>query len=160
MFLWLSLYIIKEWEECFSAKRTSQIFPWEAKAGGRAEWPCGKCSALRGSSHCVAMADAACCDGRCSVLRWPMHRSASSAPGCRHVARSVAGMSLQSCSKPLLTICKQNRDAPPGASLFILYSRPVPWRLASGRLAWLLCVSASLAGAGCGRFTSSIRSSR
>lgn len=61
MFLWLSLYIIKEWEECFSAKRTSQIFPWEAKAGGRAEWPCGKCSALRGSSHCVAMADAPQC---------------------------------------------------------------------------------------------------
>lgn len=110
--------------------------------------------------QCTARLIALRCDGRCSVLRWPMHRSASSAPGCRHVARSVAGMSLQSRSKPLLTICKQNRDAPPGASLFILYSRPVPWRLASGRLAWLLCVSASLAGAGCGRFTSSIRSSR
>ena len=110
--------------------------------------------------QCTAKPVAPRCDGRCSVLRWPMHRSASSAPGCRHVARSVAGISLQSRSKPLLTICKQNRDAPPGASLFILYSRPVPWRIASGRLAWYLCVAASPAGVGCGRFTSGIRPSR
>ena len=110
--------------------------------------------------QCTAKPVAPRCDGRCSVLRWPMHRSASSAPRGRHVARSVVGISLQSRSKPLLTICKQNRDAPPGASRFILYSRPVPWRIASGRLAWYLCVAASPAGVGCGRFTSGIRPSR
>ena len=54
--------------------------------------------------QCTARLIALRCDGRCSVLRWPMHRSASSAPRGRHVARSVAGISLQGRSKPLLTI--------------------------------------------------------
>ena len=110
--------------------------------------------------QCTAKPVAPRCDGRCSVLRWPVHRSASSAPRYRHVARSVAVISLQSRSRPLLTISNKIGMHLPGASRFILYSRPVPWRLASGRLAWYLCVAASPAGVGCGRFTSGIRPSR
>ncbi|MEE1241552.1 MAG: hypothetical protein U0K56_07455 [Bacteroidaceae bacterium] len=38
----------------------------------------GRCSALRWPMQCAAMADAACCDGRCSVLRQTARRVTSS----------------------------------------------------------------------------------
>lgn len=149
----LSWLIPRERRECSLAKPMRLTFLWEAKAGGRAECSCGKCSALRSPSHRAAMADAACCNGRCTAVRHllqdtAMWRGVWQAYHCRAVP-SPSMPSANTIGMHLL-----------GASLFILYSRPVPWRLASGRLAWYLCVAASPAGVGCGRFTSGIRPSR
>ena len=69
MFFGLSWLIPRERRECFPAKPMRLVFLWEAKAGGRAECSCGRCSALRSPSHRAAMADAACCDGRCTAVR-------------------------------------------------------------------------------------------
>ena len=65
-FSWL---IPRKRRECFPAKPMRLTFLWKAKAGGRTECSCGKCSALRSPSHRAAMADAACCDGRCTAVR-------------------------------------------------------------------------------------------
>ena len=43
----------------------------------------------------AACARAACCDGRCSVLRWPMHRTASFVPDYSRVAGSAICLSAQ-----------------------------------------------------------------
>lgn len=57
-FSWL---IPRERRECFPAKPMRLTFLWEAKAGGRTECSCGKCSALRSPSQRAAMADAPQC---------------------------------------------------------------------------------------------------
>lgn len=104
MFFGFSWLIPRERRDCFPAKPMRLVFLWEAKAGGRAEWSCGKGSALRSPSHRAAMGDAACCDGRCTAVRHlpqdtVMWRGVWHAGLCRAVF------------KPLLAICKQNRDA-------------------------------------------------
>ena len=67
----------------------------EAYAVRMTEETCAKRSVLHVSVQRAAMADAAHCDGRCTALRWPMHRTASFTAEYSRVAGSAICPSVQ-----------------------------------------------------------------